>query len=205
MKNFRTTLATATAGSNARIRYGFVPYSSAVNVGALLYAQNPAYLVDSHTIQSRVANWTTSTIRVRTGWGAPSEDTDEDTENYDEGDWSNYGSAVYPDRDSCNAALPSPNPTAWVNNGAADVDPGSPYIGGSGNEVQVTTTTQPQNEFRCQRINSGQSPRRIQVRINTRDLVTTVTTTREGIYEDQPGGQTFSSWSYRPVTYNTSD
>jgi hypothetical protein len=206
MKNFRTTLATATAGSNARIRYGFVPYSSAVNVGALLYSANPAYLADSHTIQSRVANWTTSTIRVRTGWGAPSEDTDEDTENYDEGDWSNYGSSVYPDRDSCNAALPSPNPTAWVNNGAADVDPGSPYIGGSGNEVQVTTTTQPQaqNEFRCQRINSGQSPRRIQVRINTRDLVTTVTTTREGIYEDQPGGQTFSSWSYRPVTYNTS-
>jgi len=206
VKNFRTTLATATAGSNARIRYGFVPYSSSVNVGALLYAANPAYLADSHTIQSREANWTTGTVTVRTGWGAPSQSTDDDSQNYDESDWSNFGSTVYPDRDSCNAALPSPNPSAWVNDGAAQVDVGVPYINGSGDEVQVTTTTQPQtqSEYRCRRINDNQSPRRMQVRTNTRDLVTTVTTKREGIYEQQQSGQVFSSWSYKPVTYNTS-
>jgi Flp pilus assembly protein TadG len=206
MKNFRTTLATATAGSNARVRYGFVPYSSAVNVGALLYAQNPDYIVDSHTIQSRVANWTTSTVRVRTGWGDPSESSDDETQNSDQGDWSNYGSTIYPDRDSCSAVLPNPNPTAWVNNGTAEVDIGTAYINGSGDEVQETTTTQPQSqsEYRCQRINSFQPQRRMQVRTNTRDLVTTVTTTREGIYEDQAGAQTFSSWSYQPVVYSTS-
>lgn len=53
MNNFYDTVAAATAGSNARIRYGFVPYSSSVNVGKLLYTENPAYLVDSYDIQSR--------------------------------------------------------------------------------------------------------------------------------------------------------
>lgn len=205
MKNFRTTLATATAGSNARIRYGFVPYSSSVNVGQLLHTLNPAYLADSHTIQSRQANWTAGTVNVRTGWGDPTESTDDDTDNFDEGDWSDSGSTVYPNRDSCNAALPSPNPTAWANDGPAVVDVGAATINSSGDEVQVTTTTQPQTqtEYRCRRITEDQSPRKIQVRTNTRDLVTTVTTTREGIYQQQ-AGQVFSSWSYKPVTYDTS-
>ncbi len=204
MKNFRTTLATATAGSNARIRYGFVPYSSSVNVGQLLYTLNPAYITDSHTIQSRAANWTTGNVNVRTGWGDPSESSDDESDNYDEGDWSNHGSTIYPDRDSCNAALPSPNPAAWVNDGVAEVDVGAPYIDGSGNEVQITTTTQPQtqSEYRCRRITDNQSPRRMQVRTNTRDLVTTVTTSRAPVYETQ-NTQVFSSWSYKPVAYNT--
>lgn len=42
-----------------RLRYGIVPYSSAVNVGHLLYAQNPNYLVSNWTYQSRqqVRTW----------------------------------------------------------------------------------------------------------------------------------------------------
>jgi hypothetical protein len=42
-----------------RLRYGIVPYSSTVNVGALIRAANPAYLSDSVTYQSRVANYNT--------------------------------------------------------------------------------------------------------------------------------------------------
>jgi Flp pilus assembly protein TadG len=42
-----------------RLRYGVVPYSSSVNVGALIRAVNPAYLVDSWNYQSRVANYNT--------------------------------------------------------------------------------------------------------------------------------------------------
>lgn len=53
MKNFYSTVKTATASTNARIRYGFVPFSSTVNVGKLLYAANTSYLVDSYHIQSR--------------------------------------------------------------------------------------------------------------------------------------------------------
>lgn len=73
MKNFYTTLATATGSSNARIRYGFVPYSSTVNVGNLLYTLNPTYLADSWNYQSRQpifvksGNSSTSTNTVSTG------------------------------------------------------------------------------------------------------------------------------------------
>lgn len=53
MKNFYSTVKTATASTNARIRYGFVPFSSSVNVGKLIYAADPSYLVDTYHIQSR--------------------------------------------------------------------------------------------------------------------------------------------------------
>jgi hypothetical protein len=42
-----------------RLRYGVVPYSSSVNVGALIRAVNSAYISDSVTYQSRVANYHT--------------------------------------------------------------------------------------------------------------------------------------------------
>ena len=42
-----------------RLRYGIVPYSSSVNVGALIRSVNPAYLVDSYGYQSRVATFNT--------------------------------------------------------------------------------------------------------------------------------------------------
>lgn len=55
VKNFYDTVAAAASGTNARIRYGFVPYSSTVNAGRLIYNRNPSYLVDSWTVQSRLA------------------------------------------------------------------------------------------------------------------------------------------------------
>jgi Flp pilus assembly protein TadG len=42
-----------------RLRYGVVPYSSSVNVGALIRGVSAAYLSDSVTYQSRVANYHT--------------------------------------------------------------------------------------------------------------------------------------------------
>jgi Flp pilus assembly protein TadG len=42
-----------------RLRYGIVPYSSSVNVGALVRAVDPNYISNSVTYQSRVANYTT--------------------------------------------------------------------------------------------------------------------------------------------------
>lgn len=54
--NFYDTVRTSTAGT-AQVRFGAVPYSQNVNVGGLLL---PEYLVDSHTYQSRVPNFTTN-------------------------------------------------------------------------------------------------------------------------------------------------
>ncbi|MEP3224516.1 MAG: TadE/TadG family type IV pilus assembly protein [Parasphingorhabdus sp.] len=48
--------------SNEQIRYGFVPYSSTVNVGELLYDEDPTWLIggsmgDRHTYQTRQATF----------------------------------------------------------------------------------------------------------------------------------------------------
>jgi len=52
-------IQTQLEANGMRLRYGVVPYSSTVNVGALIRAVNPSYLVDSWTYQSRVANYNT--------------------------------------------------------------------------------------------------------------------------------------------------
>lgn len=57
MKSFYDTVEKATDGSNARVRYGFVPYSSSVNVGKLIYAEDPDYLVDRAMIQTRIPKY----------------------------------------------------------------------------------------------------------------------------------------------------
>lgn len=80
MKNFYTTVHDATAGSNARVRYGFVPFSSAVNVGHIVYNLDPDYLADSWPIQSR--EW------IKVDWGTTTYDS-APTCTYG---WSNYGS-----------------------------------------------------------------------------------------------------------------
>jgi hypothetical protein len=67
VKNFYSTIATATQNTNARVRYAFVPYSSSVNVGNLLYDLNPNYLVDTYTVQSRVARFETTTYQTFSG------------------------------------------------------------------------------------------------------------------------------------------
>ena len=48
-------IQTQLEANGLRLRYGVVPYSSTVNVGALIRAANPAYLVDTLTYQTRVA------------------------------------------------------------------------------------------------------------------------------------------------------
>lgn len=99
MKNFYTSVKTASAGSNARIRYSLVPFSSTVNVGRLIRAKNPDYLADTMPIQSRVVNWAN---RTENGTATNSTKTD-------------YASTVYASMAACNLAKPAN--TAWANNG----------------------------------------------------------------------------------------
>jgi Flp pilus assembly protein TadG len=202
MKSFYDTVATATTASNARIRYGFVPYSSAVNVGALLYNLNPNYIADSVTIQSRSANWVTTTTNVTSGWHEPTTISADTTANSSTGSWSSLNGTIYTGSSTCNAALPGS--TAWGNNGSSTEDVGTPYVDGSGNQITITTTTQPQSrlEYQCVRVTSGQAPRRIQVRTAYRDLITTDTDTQTPIYQ-QASVQSFSSWTYQPVAFDT--
>lgn len=64
MKNFYTTVDTAVQGSNARVRYSFVPFSTTVNTGRLLYDLDPDYITDHWTIQSRAPITKTITSQV---------------------------------------------------------------------------------------------------------------------------------------------
>ncbi|MEL0209796.1 MAG: pilus assembly protein TadG, partial [Novosphingobium sp.] len=105
MKNFYDTVAAATSGTNARIRYGFVPYSSSVNVGRLILDRNPAYLVDNWTIQSRLPIY--RTVQTQTGYGTPTTTTGTPTTTTPTyGSWSNYNSTLYLTSSSCSAQKP---------------------------------------------------------------------------------------------------
>ena len=50
-----------------RLRYSVVPYASSVNVGNLIKAVNPAYLVDTQNYQSRVATYNVPQYNGTTG------------------------------------------------------------------------------------------------------------------------------------------
>lgn len=129
MKNFYTTVKAATAGTNARIRYGFVPYSQTVNVGRLLLAEDPSYLADSWKIQSRIA----------TQVGTPYTDTD----NQRNGTKRDYTATKYNSLTECTNALPENTP--WTNNGPeANLGTTAKTPGNYGAQSWTTTVAQPQ-------------------------------------------------------------
>ncbi len=196
MKSFYDTVETAVSGTNARVRYGFVPYSSSVNVGRLLVDLNPEYLVDSWTIQSRKPIY--KTVQTLTGYGTPSAGTSSTaTTNPTYSSWQNYNATTYATNGSCNANKPAD--TAWTNNGAATTT-SSTTINGSGQQVVTTTTTQPQTAtlYGC---NLTLLLYRLQYHTGSRNAVTTTTTTANAIYTTT---HVFDKWEYRPVTYDTS-
>ena len=128
MKNFYTTVKTATAGTNARIRYGFVPYSSTVNVGRLLYAQDPDYLVDQHWIQSREAVGDKST----------EQENNAATQNV-----KLYSNKTFTSNKACADSMPGT--TAWANNGASYALPTQTISQGTyGDQSWKTIQRQPQ-------------------------------------------------------------
>lgn len=88
MKNFYTTMSNATASSNARVRYGFVPFSSSVNVGRLLTDLDTRYIVDSRAYQSRVY------------------EPDDTGNNDDVGDWTRITSPSYTSS-NCDGKVPA--------------------------------------------------------------------------------------------------
>lgn len=200
MKGFYDTLASSASGGNARIRYGFVPYSSSVNVGQLLYDTNPDFLVDSHTIQSREPVFEETTVDTFTGWGTPYDSSSTGAGNYDY-DWWNYHTGSYRSNSTCRNNLPED--TAWVNSGSPTTTTEDPYINGSGQRVTETVTTQAQTrtEYTCYR--AGWSNYWVIRRNVERDLEDTTASIEDPIYTTTTTS-VFDRWSYKPVTYDTS-
>ena len=201
MKNFHTTVSAAAAGTNARVRYGFVPYSSTVNVGALLYNLNPAYLADSVDVQSRVPVITTKQQKSdeQNGWEPPVHTTGTSTGNNSDNDWAYY-SGNYGSSNSCSNN--KPNNSSWSNNGQSYDSTIPTYINSQGQKVEITAKVQPQRrwEYRCVKINDSRY--QVERRRNFRDYYD------YDVYTSDPHFDTisvsvFDHWRYLQRNLNT--
>lgn len=199
MEDFYDTLASASQGTNARIRYGFVPYSVTVNTGKLIHDLNPAYLADSHTYQSREAQYID--VERDTDEIAYYEDAEYTTstgaENYGETDWVTQ-SGPY-SWWGCRSAQPSN--TAWASAGSSTTTTQS-FVDANDNQVTETVTITPQSrtEYRCIFSNWRYY---LQSRSRTRDYVETETGTREPVYVTETVKE-FDRYVYKAVDYDTS-
>ena len=195
--SFYDTLATAATGSQARIRYSFVPYSTNVNVGELLYDANPQWLVGGNAgetwpYQTRRPIWsvpvTTTNTEVDTDTGVTYETYGV---NLNIAKCENYGNNL-----NFNQA------TGW------DFRPnpqGSPIVVQSGN-VKTTITYEP-HTWNGQSYPWTDTGRRTCVRKKT-TVVETTTTTTTTTYVLSPvwqSGATFSYWEYGQFSFPVDD
>jgi Flp pilus assembly protein TadG len=214
MYGFYNTVHDATANTNARIRYAYVPFSSTVNVGGALMALDSSYVADSAVYDARQpTNWTAD--------GDPYTVDDPTWNNPTNGSWNNYtsthytysgsdsGSGATTAKNSCKAALPANgnrnDDNAWTVSG--DVTYGSTshsYDADKGERVEATGTTQnfTLSEYQCSQNTSSNYYYR-QQRTVTRPQVSKV-------YQDfsptavTTSGVQFASWLYKPMTIDTS-
>jgi hypothetical protein len=186
------------------VRYAFVPYSSSVNVGHLIYDLNPNYLVNSYAIQSRKPITRSVTSQQFDHWEEPPEITTQTGSSVNTTVAQNYyTNTSYTTSALCLAALPANTP--WTNQGGSSVNT-TVVINAQGQQVTTRTTSQPQQQtqYTCVTVVAG---RRTTYRtyyytyqrsaydyyIETRDpILITVT------------NDVFDHWSYEQVTYNTS-
>jgi hypothetical protein len=195
MKNFYTTLKTATTGTNARIRYGFVPYSSSVNVGQLLYDLDPNYLVDQRTYQSRQATFI-EISGASTSTGGPNYQNSATT------GWSYYDGTRYFNASSCNSAKPA-NETVYTDYGSP-TNSTSNSTNNSGQTVVTATVTQGQRKATYDCYQQNNNKYYVIVQYATRDKVTSTTYTGASFTTTPSATTIFDHWTYKPVTYDTS-
>lgn len=200
MNSFYSTINSATAGTNARIRFGFVPYSSSVNVGAILKSVDSSYLAETTPIQSKEPQYID--VEIDTDQVAyykdPVTTTSTSRDNYSATNWTDYaGSYSYW---GCIGNRPSD--TSWTDTGSATTTTNS-YTDANDNQVSETVTTKPQSrtEYRCYRKSWGNYW--VQSRTRTADYILTEKETREPVYVKQTV-KTFDRFVYKQVEYNTS-
>lgn len=200
MKNFYDTVKTATQGSNSRIRYGFVPFSQAVNTGALLMAESPDYIVDKYWVQTRVPIWK----QVTTYGGTPTEITNSEITGYSGETASNpkqFDTTDYSSDSDCVTALPPG--LAWKNTNdppSTNGNESAPYYVGDKKFVkQPMKQKQIKTTYVCQSYKNKK---------NTLWRRYYVETTRFAYYDriseyDPVYSKDFDKWEYRWFDYDT--
>lgn len=161
--DFFDTLTTAELG-DGRLRFGIVPYSGTVNVGAILLEENPSWIADIATTPTRVATfidvWGTGTTTT----GSPTSSTypGNPTSGSSWTSWSNYGSGIT----QTNCVIPTqPAGGTATKSGAARSTQTDQHIDGNGNRVTTSNVEQDWTYTRYEyRWNTSSSPNRCQRR-----------------------------------------
>ncbi len=202
MKNFYATVKTATTGTNARVRYGFVPYSSAVNVGQVLLDTNPDYLADNWTYQTRDPYY--RDVQVFDHWGdevsSPASVSPQETAESLTSNWANASSANYSSNSCASARPPATNWTA-----SGNPTPGSSVSYPNGKRVTTYTSRQREirTNYRCYQTNINKNNSyAVQSRGEERYVTSTV---RYGVQDPvYRTDKVFDHWDYYAKSRDTS-
>jgi Flp pilus assembly protein TadG len=141
MKSFYDTVTAAQSGTNSRVRYGFVPYSSSVNVGQLIMDRDTRYLVDTWDYQSREMVPDPDGDPDASGWEPPVYTNSNSYSDITYGSWYYHNGVKHRNKNSCRNNQPSD--TSWSNYGSATTTT-SQVINSSGQRVTTTTTAREQ-------------------------------------------------------------
>jgi Flp pilus assembly protein TadG len=191
VKNFYKTVNTATKETNARVRYGFVPYSSTVNVGRLLTGLSPNYIVDKWKYQSRLAWLVDYSSGTKT----------KGSTNYQNASVSNlkqYSSTKYSSESNCTKALPSAG--SYSSNGS--VSQTWTTSGTAPNQTIIVTDSQPvkRTVYQCQKSGSNYY---IYSGTEISDGKTATTYTKSQWVNAPTTKSDFYYWDYKQVEFPT--
>ena len=219
VKDFYAALGPGAASGPGRVRYGFMPYSSNVNVGRIVYGLSPSYIAggtgsETWTYQSRTAN--THVDHYVTSYGAESaQNYGAESSNVSWGGYGNVGGSSYNGYQTNFSGISS---SACA--GKA-VPPQEDNVGNYGSPANRTegAVTYPQTEqtvsyqstatgtarsFRYAYTSAGwytPSSCQMQVRNGTLTKTKPSTTTRSVTWADR---DQFDSWSYRQASFDVS-
>lgn len=201
MKDFYDTVQAAAAGTNARVRYGFVPYSSSINVGKLITDVSPSYIVDNWTYQSREPIYKTETTTGGlVGYDPPYYTNDTSYSDISYGSWYYYSFTRYKKKKDCKNAKPST--TSWSNYGSSSTTT-DVYIDGQGRRITATTTSQPQKRTVYDCYKYAKKQYYIIYQTQTRTYDQTEYAIEDPIYSTTETS-VFDKWEYKAVNYDTS-
>ena len=190
MESFYDTVDKSADGTNARIRYGFVPYSSSVNVGHLL---EPDWIVDRMNLQSRVPEYNTKTETIVVGYEPPRYTTNSGTNDLTSENWKSHDNSWYNNEQDCNNAKPRDG--SWRNKGQSKSEERT-YINSAKQRITTKRTWQEQERtvYRCRVVYGYWYV--VDKRNEKREIFSEELTIEDPIFEEVTT-KTFKRWLYK--------
>ena len=196
--------STPNGGNSAtvQLRFGFVPYTTNVNVGKLLKND---WMADQWTYQSREAQYTLENAVTGYNQGTASLI---DTNESNNGSWSSYGTYTgntytnVASKDACDDLASAQ--TEYIGNGVEGAAYDQSTSNSGSNQIVTWYTDQPAIRYQYDRDSYTKATTTCVLNRRQRDAIITRKYQRVDtpIYGQQ---QTFSSWIYKPKAWTVSD